>query len=117
MAQLAVGMTGTASSSCAIMLLIAVAMPRILMSNNHVTSKVLMLQVGMRTRVCMILSLGVEVLGVCAGCSLCRRVAEGPWRGVGVCAGGLRERFPWFVFGECVVVGVWGVTCWRLVSV
>ena len=104
-------MTGTVGSSCATMLLIAVTMPSVLMSNSHVTSKVLMLGV-----VCMFLFLEVEVLGMCVGCSPCWRVAKGPWRGIRVSVGDLWEWFLWLVFGECVDLGLWSVSFWWLVG-
>jgi hypothetical protein len=77
MAQLTVGMTGTVGPSCATILLITVTMPSMLMSNIHVASKVLMLGFGMCTGVCLLLSLRVEVLGMCVCRSLCWRVAKG----------------------------------------
>ena len=77
MAQLTDGMADTVKPSCATILLITVTMPSMLMSNIHVTSKVLMLGFGMCTGVCLLLSLRVEVLGMCVCCSLCWRVAKG----------------------------------------
>ena len=77
MAQLTNGMAGTVKLPCATMLLITVTMPSMLVSNNHVTSKVLMLGFGMSPSVCLFLSLSVEVLGMCLCCSLCWRVAKG----------------------------------------
>ena len=104
MAQLTVGMTGAVGPSCATILLITVTMPSMLVSNNHVTSKVLMLGFGMCLRVCLFLSLRVEVLGMCVGCSLCWRVAKGLQGETRVSVGDLWEWFAWPVFGGCVAL-------------
>ncbi len=86
--QLIDGMVNEVRPSCATMLLITVPMPRMLIRNNHVTSKVLMLWLGMCPKTCWFLSLRVEVLGTVVCCNLRWRVAKGLQGGARVYAGG-----------------------------
>ena len=62
--QLMAGMGTDARPSCTIMLVITVPMLRMLIRNNHVASKLILPQIGMRPKVCGVLSLRVEVLMV-----------------------------------------------------
>ena len=76
------GMGAEVKPSCPIMLVVTVPMLRMLIRNNHVASKVLLLPIGMYLKVCWFLSLRVEVLGVVVCGNPCWRVAKGLWGGV-----------------------------------